>query len=80
MPKFDAPISFSVLAPAGTPQPILARMADEVKKALTAIAPRLEQQAYVPVFDTPAEFAASLERERAMWQGFIQRNGITGEQ
>jgi hypothetical protein len=33
-----------------------------------------------PVFDTPAEFAASVERERAMSQGFIQRNGITGEQ
>ena len=33
-----------------------------------------------PVFDALAEFAASLERERAMWQGFIQRNGITGEQ
>ena len=80
MPKFDAPIAFSVLAPAGTPQPILIRMAEEVGKALKTIAPRLEQQAYAPVYDTPAEFAASLDKERAMWGAFIQRNKITGEQ
>jgi tripartite-type tricarboxylate transporter receptor subunit TctC len=80
MPKFDSPIAFSVLAPAGVPQPILAKMADEVGKALKTIAPRLEQQAYVPVYDTPLEFATSLEKERAMWGDFIKRNAITAEQ
>ena len=80
MPKFDSPIAFSVLAPAGVPQPILAKMAEEVGKALKASQPRLEQQAYVPVYDTPAEFAASLEKERAMWGDFIKRNAITAEQ
>ena len=79
MPKFDAPISFSVLAPAGTPEPILKRMAEETQKALKALAPRLEQVALVPVYDTPAEFAASLEQERGMWSAFIKRNAITGE-
>jgi tripartite-type tricarboxylate transporter receptor subunit TctC len=79
MPKFDAPISFSVLAPAGTPEPILKRMAEETQKALKALAPRLEQVALVPVYDTPAEFAAGLEQERSMWSAFIQRNAITGE-
>jgi tripartite-type tricarboxylate transporter receptor subunit TctC len=79
MPKFDAPISFSVLAPAGTPEPILKRMAEETQKALKALAPRLEQVALVPVFDTPAEFATTLEQERAMWSAFIKRNAITGE-
>jgi tripartite-type tricarboxylate transporter receptor subunit TctC len=80
MPKFDSPIAFSVLAPAGVPQPIIAKMAVEVGKALKAIAPRLEQQAYVPVYDTPAEFGASLDRERAMWGDFVKRNAITAEQ
>ena len=80
MPRFDSPIAFSVLAPVGVPQPLLIRMADEVRKALKAIAPRLEQQAYVPVFDTPAEFTVSLDKERAMWGDFIKRNAITAEQ
>ena len=80
LPKFDAPISFSVLAPAALPEPIVQRMATEVGKALRAIAPRLEQLALVPVYDTPAEFAASLEMERANWQAFIERNGIAADQ
>ena len=73
-------MSFSVMAPARVPSAILQRMASEVNKALTNIAPRLEQQALVPVFDTPAEFDASLKKERADWGAFIQRNGITGDQ
>ena len=80
MPKFDSPIAFSVLAPAGTPPSILAKMADEVRKGLKTIEPRLQQQAYVPVYDTPAEFATSLDKERAMWGDFIKRNQITAEQ
>ena len=80
LPKFDSPIAFSVLAPAGVPQPIIQKMAGEVNKALKAIAPRLEQQAYVPVYDTPAEFGTTLDKERAMWGEFIKRNQITAEQ
>ena len=77
---FDSPISFSVMAPAAVPPAILQRMAAEVGKALKAIAPRLEQQALVPVYDTPAEFAVTLKQERAHWSAFIQRNGITADQ
>ena len=68
------------MAPAGIPQPILDRMGAEVAKALHAATPRLEAQALMPVFDTPAEFAASLAKERAMWGDFIRRNNITSDQ
>ena len=77
---FDAPTSFSVMAPAGVPRPILRRFSAEVGKALKTLAPRLEQQALVPVYDTPEEFAASLKSERANWSAFIQRHGITADQ
>ena len=79
-PKFESPTSFSVMAPAGVPQPILQRFAAEVANALKELAPRLEQQGLVPVLDTPAEFAASLKKERADWAAFIKRNGITADQ
>jgi tripartite-type tricarboxylate transporter receptor subunit TctC len=78
--NFDSPISFSILAPAAIPKAILERLATEVGNALRTLAPRLEQQALVPVFDTPAEFAASLAKERAAWSEFIQRNAITVDQ
>jgi tripartite-type tricarboxylate transporter receptor subunit TctC len=78
--RFDAPTSFSIMAPAGVPQPILHKLAGEVANALKGLAPRLEQQGLVPVFDTPSEFAASLRKERADWAAFIKRNGITADQ
>jgi tripartite-type tricarboxylate transporter receptor subunit TctC len=42
-------------------------------------AKRLEQQALLPVFDTPEQFAASLKEEQQTWAAFIRQHGITGE-
>jgi tripartite-type tricarboxylate transporter receptor subunit TctC len=74
----DVFTSFSVVAPAGTPEPVLARLGSEIARAMRTgpIAEKLEQQALVPVFDTPAEFAASLKKERDGWAEFIRRNNI----
>jgi tripartite-type tricarboxylate transporter receptor subunit TctC len=74
--------SFSVVAPAGTPPRTLERAAAEIGRAMKApaTAEKLEAQALVPVFDTPAEFAASLKKERDGWAAFIRRNGIQPDQ
>jgi len=74
--------SFSVVAPAGTPAPIVQRIAAEIGRAMRSrpVAEKLEAQVLVPVFDTPEQFAASLKRERDGWADFIRRNGIQPDQ
>ena len=74
----DVFTSFSVVAPAGTPDPVLARLGAEIARAMRAgpVAEKLAAQALVPVFDTPAEFGASLQNERDGWAAFIYRNKI----
>ena len=74
--------SFSVVAPAGTPTPVVGRMAAEIARAmrLPAIAEKLNAQVLVPVFDTPEQFAASLKKERDGWAAFIRRNAIQSNQ
>jgi tripartite-type tricarboxylate transporter receptor subunit TctC len=74
----DVFTSFSVVAPAGTPDAVLARLGAEIARAMRSapVAEKLEAQALVPVFDTPAEFAASLKKERDGWAEFIRRNNI----
>ena len=74
-------ISFSVLAPTGTPPAIIQRMSTEVVRAMKSPASkeRLEALAFIPVFDTPDAFAASLKKERQMWADVIRRNNITAE-
>jgi len=79
-PTIESPTSFSVMAPSGVAPAILQKMAAEIAKALKTLAPRLEQQALMPVFDTPAEFGADLDKERARWAAFVKRNGITADQ
>ena len=78
----DVFTSFSVVAPAGTPAAIVQRLSAEIGNAMRSspAAAKLDAQALIPVFDTPAEFAASLKKERDGWAAFIHRNAIEADQ
>ena len=73
--------AFSVVAPAGTPVEIVQRMSAEIIKAMKSpgIREKLEGQGFVPVFDTPEAFTASLKKQRQVWGDLIRRNNIVGE-
>ena len=73
---------FSVYAPAGTPTSIIDRLNAAIGSAMRSptLAAKLEAQGWTPVFETPAQFAASVKRERKRWAAFIRRNGITADQ
>ena len=70
--------TFSVMGPAGVPPQIVAKLSATINTVMKspAIASRLKELALIPIFDTPAEFAASLKKERDYWAVFISRNGI----
>jgi tripartite-type tricarboxylate transporter receptor subunit TctC len=81
-PQIKAWTSFSVMAPSRVPPAIVQRLSSEISRAMKnpQVAQKLEQQALVPVFDTPETFAKSLKDERAHWAAFIRRKGITPDQ
>ena len=78
VPGIKAFTAFSVLVPAKVPPAMVKRMAEEIAKAMKspALAARLEQQALLPVFDTPEQFAASLKEEQQNWGAFIRAHNI----
>lgn len=80
-PGIKAFTAFSVLVPAKVPPAVVRRIAAEVAKAMRnpATAARLEQQALLPVFDTPEAFTASLREEQQMWGAFIRQHNIQPE-
>lgn len=80
--RFNPSNSFSVFARAGTPTAIVRRANAEINQAMRTptLAAKLDAQAMVPVFESPAQFAESLKRERRDWAAFIERNGIRLEQ
>jgi tripartite-type tricarboxylate transporter receptor subunit TctC len=61
---------YGLLAPAGTPQPVVAKLNAEVQKvlALPEVKQRLAQDGAVPVGNTPEQFAEQIRRELANWQ------------
>jgi tripartite-type tricarboxylate transporter receptor subunit TctC len=71
--------SFSVMVPGKTSPAIVRKLSAEIQKALhnPAVVQRLDQQALIPVHDTPEQFGADLHKEREHWGAFIRKNGIT---
>ncbi|MBP0495190.1 Bug family tripartite tricarboxylate transporter substrate binding protein [Pararoseomonas indoligenes] len=78
-PGFEAMNWTGLVAPAGLPEPILARWNEELRKVLSGpeIAARLATEGSEPVGSTPAEFRARLAAEIAKW-GQIVREGNFG--
>ena len=69
------------LAPAGTPQDIIDRLAAEAAKAMKdeALRKRLAEQAVVPVGATPADTAKFLQSEIDKWEKVITTAGVRVE-
>jgi tripartite-type tricarboxylate transporter receptor subunit TctC len=75
---FDAGAWLGVMAPAGTPQPILARLAAEVNHGMEqpAVRSRIESISVEPVARGTEAFAAYLRDQRALFQGIIRSANI----
>ena len=80
-PSIDAYPSFSVAAPSGTPTAIVQRLSAEIMKVMKSpsIREKLDARGSIPVFDTPEEFAVTLNKERAKYAEVIRRNNIVAE-
>jgi tripartite-type tricarboxylate transporter receptor subunit TctC len=71
----------ALLFPAGTPQPIVDRVAGEVTKILAQadVRQRLTEMGYEPIGNTPAQFAAVAAEEQKRWAAIIQAANITSD-
>ena len=77
-PGFDATAWFGLMAPAGTPQPIVDKLHQETVKtlALPDVKAKLEGLGVQLVGSTPAEFAALIKTETPAWGKVIRQAGI----
>ncbi len=72
-PNYDAEGWWGYAAPAGTPAPIIAKLNEEIRKAIASeeIQRYLESEGVEAVESTPAEFRSYLEREIQTWTKVI---------
>ena len=77
LPGYEASSWFGLLAPAGTPPDIVARIQQETAKALAlpAVKERLVAQGAIPGGGPPAEFAKFIADETAKWARVVKASG-----
>ncbi len=77
VPGYEAHTWFGVLAPAGTPQPVIDRLSRESMKILQSddIKKRFAEVGAEPVGGTPQQFAAFMAAETVKWAKVIKASG-----
>lgn len=75
---FDATIWFGLMAPAGTPRPIIDKLAAAANAALKSpqVVSKLAAAQFVPLGGAPDEFAAFIARETAKWRAVAKATGL----
>lgn len=77
IPGYEASSWFGVLAPAGTPKDVIARIHADIVKALNTpeIKERLSGQGAEPVGNTPEQFAQHIKSETIKWAKVVKDSG-----
>jgi tripartite-type tricarboxylate transporter receptor subunit TctC len=78
IPDFDTSLWFGLLAPAGTPRPIVEKLAAAAHKAMRApdAVETLRKQGYEPLDAGPDEFASFMRSEIARWSEVARSAGL----
>jgi tripartite-type tricarboxylate transporter receptor subunit TctC len=81
LPNFEVTTWYGILAPAGTPKPIVTRLNAELVKIMHApeMKDRLATMATDPVTGTPEEFADYIKREIAKWGEVVRQAGLKAD-
>jgi tripartite-type tricarboxylate transporter receptor subunit TctC len=81
LPGFEAVLHYGLMAPAGTPDAVVARLNKELRAAVNdpAVTARIIGDGGDPLASTPAEYAADIEKEEPKWSALIKRLGLKVE-
>ena len=82
MPEYKIASWFGVLAPAKTPQPVIDKLAAEIKKIVESddFKQKIEEQGGLAAVMDPKEFQALIAKEFDYWGNVIKTAGITAEE
>jgi tripartite-type tricarboxylate transporter receptor subunit TctC len=81
LPGFEAVLRYGLVAPAGTPAPIIERLNAALNTALKSddVQQRLAIEGAEPLPSTPAEYAADIDREETQWSKVVKASGAKAE-
>jgi tripartite-type tricarboxylate transporter receptor subunit TctC len=81
LPAFEAVLHYGIVAPAGTPKPIVDKLNAALREALGGedLRKRLATEGAEPLQTSPAEYAADIDREETKWSAVVKKAGASAE-
>ncbi len=81
LPGYEAVLHYGIVAPAGTPRPIIDKLGAALRSAVASdeLRTRLADDGAEPLVSTPEEYAADIDREETKWSAIVKRSGAKAE-
>lgn len=81
LPGFEAVLHYGIVAPAGTPQPIIDKLNAALRAALAdpAVNRHLATEGAEPLSTSPSEYAADIDREETKWSALVKKSGAAAK-
>ena len=81
LPGYEAVLHYGIVAPAGTPAPVVDKLNAALNTALSdgEVKKRLATEGAEPLPSSPAQYAADIANEQAKWADIIRKAGVKGE-
>ncbi len=81
LPGFESGLNYGLLAPIGTPRPIIERLNRELRLIVDTpdVRARIASDGGDPMPSTPEEYTADIEREDKKWGALIRKLGLKVE-
>jgi tripartite-type tricarboxylate transporter receptor subunit TctC len=81
LPGFEAELHYGIVAPAGTPRPIVDKLNAALRAALDSeeVRKRLATEGAEPLPTTPQEYAADIDREETKWSALVKKSGVRAQ-
>jgi len=78
---FEAVLHYGIVAPAGTPRPIVDKLNGALRAALNnpTVNGHLATEGAEPLPTTPEEYAADIDREETKWSALVKKSGATAK-
>src|SRR5690242_4133804 len=79
LPGFEAVLHYGIVAPAGTPRPIIDKLNAALRAALADhnVYEHIATEGAEPLPTTPEEYAADIDREETKWSALVKKSGAT---
>src|SRR5437868_2391654 len=81
LPGFEAVLHYGIVAPAGTPRPIIVRLNEALRNAVLSdeFRQKLAADGTEPMASTPDEYAADIDNEEIKWSAIVKKSGAKAE-